>query len=193
MTQELSDEVSEPSAERPKIITPNTLVKIALILSIVALLIVLAVIPGFNRSVKAVSQQVDDLRQRIEDYRNEIAKTADEIAKIKLDIDYRKRGFLDLSVKSLQELGDGFWLEKVSVEPEMSGIVLKGFIINATPMNQSSIRFDITIGTKNQELIIDRIDPGMSRSFELYVPDVKIEDAGYAKINYVESVATRPR
>jgi hypothetical protein len=193
MTQELSDEVVEPSGERPKIITPNTLVKIALVLSIVALLIVLAVIPGFNRSVKDVSRQVDELRKRIEDYRGEIAKAAEEIARIKLDIDFRKRGFLDLSVKSLQELGDGFWLEKASVEPDMSGIVLKGFIINSTTMNQSSIKFDITIGNKNQELIIDRIDPGMSQSFELYVPGVKIEDAGYAKINYVESVATRPR
>lgn len=189
------DTAPDRSGESPKKISISsaTLVRFALVLSVVALLIVLAVIPGFNRSARTVTQKVENLEKRIEALQGEITSLKNEIEGIQLDIEFRKKGYLDLSIQDRQDLGDGFWIEKISLNTEMSGVILRASIINSTPMNQSSIKFDVTVGKKSQELIIDRIDPGMSSSVELYIPDIEIASAGYAKFKYKESVATTPR
>ena len=76
-----------------------------------------------------------------------------------------------------------------SVNPHLTGVKIKGRIINSTALARENIEFEITIAGKTKKFSINRISSGNSTGFEVYVPDVPIDKVNIAKFEKISSYA----
>jgi len=94
---------------------------------------------------------------------------------------------IDLSDPEIQSIDEQFMLCRTSVEEHLTGIKVKGRVINATALRHDNVTFRITLGVHSKEFTINRISSGNSTPFSVYIPDVPIEESRYAKIEYVRA------
>ncbi len=131
---------------------------------------------------ESLQRQMDSLEIKIIDVRSDVRKL--EIDALLDDI----KGSVDFSNPNLQDIGDGFMVGKLSVQQHLTGVKVKGRMVNHTALRQENIKLKITIGGYTKEFTINRISSGNSTSFEVYVPNVPIEKTQYGTIRYIESM-----
>jgi hypothetical protein len=111
-----------------------------------------------------------------EHLRNQIQDIKIDIIKLK----WERKNFVDLTYTGSQSIGEIFSIIVEEVKPHLSGIKIKGEILNNSSVICSNIKFRVNFGEtfteQERELfILERINPGYSRDFELYIPDVPLE------------------
>ena len=102
-------------------------------------------------------------------------------------ISYLEQKHVDLTVKSFQNVGGNFVISIESVDAHLTGITLKGSVLNQNATRCSDVKFSVTVGNSKQELGIPSIPSGYASKFELYIPDVSTQDTKTASIEYESS------
>lgn len=96
---------------------------------------------------------------------------------------------INLTREGCQKINEVFVVDIDEVEPHLTGINIKGKIINTSGVAYQNVKFNVTVAKQTKELnILEKINSGYSRNFKLYIPNVPIEKAEYAEIEYVSSV-----
>ncbi len=98
------------------------------------------------------------------------------------------KGMVDLTVPTMQEIGNGFLAAKLQVEQHLTGVKVRGLMINATALGHQNAKFKITIAGKEKEFSVNRVMIGGSTGFDVYVPDVPLNATNSARLEYVESL-----
>jgi len=96
-------------------------------------------------------------------------------------------GRVDFTEPRIQEIGRGFKLAKAAQAKHLNGIKFLGRMINTQSIKYTNISFRITVSNVSKEFTINQISAGNSTRFSVYVPDITIEDARFANIEYITS------
>lgn len=94
---------------------------------------------------------------------------------------------VDFSVTTIQQLSHGFMLAQASQKKYLTGIKFTGRIINTQSVKHRDVTFNLSVNGKNKEFTINKISSGNSTGFNVYVPELSVNNARYAKIRYVRS------
>jgi hypothetical protein len=136
---------------------------LALILSIIALIV-------SGTFYYKLNKQINDLRYQI--FLHEILT---------------EEGNVDLTNSNIQGIGNGFYVAKLSVEQHLTGVKVKGRVINSMSLIHESVEFQIKIAGQAKDFTVNRIPAGGSAIFEVYVPDVPVARTKFAVIKYNRS------
>lgn len=94
---------------------------------------------------------------------------------------------VDFSLTTIQQLSDGFMLADASQKKHLTGIEFTGRIINTQSINHSDATFNLSVNGKNKEFTINKISSGNSTQFNVYIPELDVNNARYAQIKYIRS------
>ena len=97
---------------------------------------------------------------------------------------------VDLTTPNIQNIGRGFMVSKLDIRQHLTGIKLKGRIINSTALTHTNIKFKISIAEQEKEFNINKISMGCGTGFNVYIPDVPIEETRYAHIRRTGSMVS---
>lgn len=151
------------------------LVTASLVLSILNLISIIGVKKQI-RGFPILALQIDSLSSRLRK------------AEIDLIIqEYSKEKMVDLSTSDIQDIGNGFSVCKISLEQHLSGVKIRGTIINGTSLNHTMVKFKITVSGQVQYFTVNRINAGSSGKFTVYIPDIPASDTRWGKIEYDHS------
>jgi len=92
---------------------------------------------------------------------------------------------VDFSVSEVQSIDRVFLLTNASQKKHLTGIEFSGRVINTQSIDHLDVHFELSVDDKNKEFTINKISSGNSTGFSVYIPDIDIERARYAKINAV--------
>jgi hypothetical protein len=181
IVQEKGKLMSDPNAPAPLANIPEKangrkaepLPLIALVSSSVAIMGVIVLIIMFVQYRSSTNSQISSL------------KTDWAMTTIRMSLLEQKR--IDLTVKSFQNVGGNFCISIESVDPHLSGVTIKGHVLNENATKCTDVKFNVSVGKTKQELNIPEISSGYASKFELYVPDVATEDTKTASVEYESS------
>ena len=94
---------------------------------------------------------------------------------------------VDFSVSEIQQIDDVFLLANAAQQKHLTGVKFSGRVINTQSVDHLNIIFILSVDGESKEFTINRISSGNSTGFSVYIPDISIERARYAKINHVRS------
>jgi len=117
--------------------------------------------------------------------KSDISALTTDISLSKLSIEIKDS--LDFNDSRCQYLDHGFMLADATQTKQSSGIKYTGRIINTKSITHSNVRFKLIAARVAKEFTIKKIADGKSKKFSVYVPNVKLKDARYVKIEYVGS------
>lgn len=105
-------------------------------------------------------------------------------------LEYKKQSTLgsviDLYSKSMQKIGEGFFIVGLETSTGLTGLKLSGRVINSTSLKHENIRFKMTIGNESGELHVPMVSAGNSTEFKTDIPGAS-KDAKTAVVRYVSS------
>jgi len=124
----------------------------------------------------------------VQELQQKLSKLKENTQEVIVDHFLRKlRNVVDFSVPNVQEIGNGFFVVNASQEEHLTGIKFNGRVINAQSVRHKNVSFKLTVDGKSVDFSINQISAGNSTSFSVYVPELKPENARYAKIEYQSS------
>ena len=94
---------------------------------------------------------------------------------------------VDFTVTHAQNINDVFLLSNGSQDKHLTGIKFSGRVINTQSVDHHNVVFNLAVDGKSKEFTINKISSGNSTGFNVYIPGLNIENARYAKIEYVRS------
>lgn len=94
---------------------------------------------------------------------------------------------VNLTNPGVQKIDTVFLISKIKVERYLTGVKIRGIMINSSSLEHNDARFRITVATVSREFSIRKISPGSSRKFVVEVPDVPVEKAVEADIKNLAS------
>jgi hypothetical protein len=94
---------------------------------------------------------------------------------------------VDFSVATIQQLADGFLLSQASQDEHLTGMKFRGRIVNTQSVAHHNVTFTISVGDQSKEFVINKISPGNSTGFDVYLPEISADKARFADITYVSS------
>ncbi|MBC8554943.1 MAG: hypothetical protein ISR73_02580 [Gammaproteobacteria bacterium] len=94
---------------------------------------------------------------------------------------------VDFSVSNIQKIDDVFMLTTASQEEHLTGVQFKGRIINSQSVDRSNLTFTLNVDGISKEFTINKISSGNSTGFNVYIPELSIHNARYAKIEHESS------
>jgi len=115
-------------------------------------------------------------QQRFRDFMYESLNSVSDIEKT-----------VDFSVSTIQQLSDGFMLAEAAQKKHLTGVEFTGRVINTQSVQHLNATFNISVNGKNKEFTINKISSGNSTGFNVYVPELSVQNARYAQIRYVRS------
>ncbi len=119
-------------------------------------------------------------------YESEQQRTIQILVESMWSVDKLKQP-VDFSISDIQQLSDGFLLARAAQEKHLTGIKFTGRVINTQSVNHEKVTFNLSVDGKNKEFSINKISSGNSTGFNVYIPNLKAENARYAQVNYVRS------
>lgn len=100
-------------------------------------------------------------------------------------------GSVTFNSKPIQDIGDGFLLGTTTTIDRSGGTDIKGVMINATSVDHSVVKFDVTIGSKDYQFsILEEIKAGGSVDFTWFIPGIPASGVTTGKITYNESLVS---
>ena len=94
---------------------------------------------------------------------------------------------IDPTVAWLQEIGYGFLVGHLTLEPTGEGVRVKGKIVNSTCLDHHNAHFRLAVNDRMQEILIPDLPAGGSANFEATIPGAAMENARPLKLQYLES------
>jgi hypothetical protein len=133
-----------------------------------------------NDRLAYLQSQVADLSAKVE-------QSAIDLGGLKFDSLRGKPGYVSLTESSIQDHKTGFLASDIDLEEHLTGYKVKGRIINNQAVRQRSIKFRLTVADQTKEFVLDQLNPGGSRAFSVYLPDLEAEDIQFGRIEFIES------
>lgn len=170
----------------------KNLSKLAITLSSVALLLIFYILskapqeqPDLAKELKPVKLEMQKMQQQHERLAQNLADMKAKYRQVYYDYLSRKYdNTVDFTTPGVQDIGDGFKVVDSSQEEHLTGIKFKGRVINAQSIIYENVTFRLSVNGQTKHFTINRISPGNSTGFNVYVPDLKAEDAQYAKLKF---------
>jgi hypothetical protein len=97
------------------------------------------------------------------------------------------RQALDLRQTGVQDIGHGFMVVRLAVEPSGAGARLRGRIINTSSVRHKRLEFRLLAAGRSESFRINLISPGNSTGFEVKLPGVAASDLQRGRIEYLGS------
>ncbi len=94
---------------------------------------------------------------------------------------------INLTNPGVQKVDTVFLVSKIKVEKYLTGVKIKGLMINSSSLEHNDARFRITINTISREFAVKKISSGSSKKFTVEVPDVPIDKAVEAELKSLAS------
>jgi len=152
---------------------------VQIVLTIV--IVLMAVAAGYGifllRKQEAKIGSIDTIEQRLKAAEASIQVLSQQIKKDKIN----------LTIPGVQRINNDFLVTKLSVEKYLTGVKIRGAIINSTALEQNDAKFRISIGEKLTEFTVKRIKPGSSTSFVADILDIPFERATHADFDFIAS------
>lgn len=149
-------------------------------------------IRGLKQEIPALKRTIFDLsfaEEAVRLVKLDINELKEEVTDLRIKMFFGKPALISLTSESYQKINESFTVFIDEVEPHLTGIKIKGGIINTSGVAHENIKFDVTVAEQTKELnILKRINSGYSRNFELFIPNVPVEKSEYATIKFVNSV-----
>ncbi|MGE5894744.1 MAG: hypothetical protein ACM34I_11865 [bacterium] len=130
--------------------------------------------------IASLSAKAENLDQRLT--RNE--KITDELTE-KL-----REEKVNLTVPSVQRINNVFLVGKLTVEKYLTGVKVRGVIVNSSALEHDDAKFRMAIEGKLTEFTVKKVKAGSSKGFEAEIPDVPFEKATAAEIQFISSTAS---
>jgi len=152
---------------------------VQIILTIVIVLMAVAIGYGIFllRKQEAKIVTIDSIEQRLKATEASIQVMSQQIRKDKIN----------LTIPGVQRINNDFLVTKLSVEKYLTGVKIRGAIINSTALEQNDAKFRITIADKLTEFTVKRIKPGSSTAFVADILDVPFDRASHADFDFIAS------
>lgn len=110
------------------------------------------------------------------------------VNRLEYQLELIEKNPINLTVPNVQDIDNDYKVTIESVEQHLTGVRVKGRIINSTTLDNEDLSFKIKISNQSQDFYINRISAGNSTGFEVYVPNVPIDQTQYGEIIFVESI-----
>lgn len=131
----------------------------------------------------------------IKDINNELRKLKEQnkiIGEALVDIsnnltNLSEKNKILLHLSGYQEMEGGLYVVIDSVDPHLTGLKIKGEILNALAVDREGLSFKVHVGDKSGDFFIDEIPSGVAKKFEVYIPNAD-KDAEYAIFEYKSGV-----
>jgi len=146
---------------------------------IIVWLILLTAWVGFDSHTESGNRQLR--RQKFE----EIYANMNTIEKY-----LNNKSQVDFTVSTIQELTKGFLLTQATQNKHLTGIKFTGRVINTLSVKRKNVIFKLTVANVSKEFTINQISSGNSTGFSVYIPDIKLEDARFAEIQYINALVS---
>jgi len=144
---------------------------------------VAAEVRGSSRSMsESVETKLAGLQQRLEETEKKLGLLQGSVTSLEAS-----GKVVDLSKSRAQDVGDGFVVSRLTVEPHGTGVMVGGRIINTKSVRHEDARFKLTIGQHSGEFEIAALGPGNGVPFEVEMTDVVPASAREARIAHVRS------
>lgn len=152
---------------------------VQIVLTIVIVLMAVAVGYGIFllRKQEAKIARIDSMEQRLKAAEASIQVLSQQIKKDKIN----------LTIPGVQRINNDFLVTKLSVEKYLTGVKIRGAIINSTALEQNDAKFRITIDDKLTEFTVKRIKAGSSSPFVADILDIAFESASHANFDFIAS------
>jgi len=172
----------------------KNLSKLAAALSSVALLLIFYILNNAPQKQPDLAKELEPIKLEMQKMQKQYERLANDLSKIEANnrevyYDYLSRKYdntVDFTTPSIQGIGDGFKVVESSQEEHLTGIKFKGRVINAQSIIYENVTFQLSVNGRTRKFTINRISPGNSTGFNVYVPDLKAEDAKYAKVKFID-------
>jgi len=154
------------------------------IYTIIGIVILLVALFTLCRGITYTNNRVDTLETQVK-------KIKDDILDLKVDMIMSRyeASTIDLTETKSQKINDDFIISVEKVESHLNGIKIVGTILNKSSIGHDNIEFNFKVAEQTKKLnIIEKISPGYSRKFELYIPDVPTDKSGEAEVSYISSI-----
>ena len=169
-------------------------IKAIKILAIISIITCLICVIGIFLYVQTINTRIDEKNKRLEEIlfnandefrENMVDKVSELLNSYMIFLPSLE---IDLTSEGWQDLGHGLIVSDIVVDEHLTGVKVKGKVINCLSVTQSRISLFIVIGESSKEFeIIEDIEPSYSADFEVYVPDVPIENTNKAKLVFQNS------
>ena len=90
-------------------------------------------------------------------------------------------------MSNIQKIDDVFMLAGASQKERLTGVDFTGRIINTKSVDHLNLKFTLTVNNISKSFTINKISSGNSTGFSVYIPELAINNARYAKIEYESS------
>jgi hypothetical protein len=86
---------------------------------------------------------------------------------------------VDLTKSSVCWIGNDLGVSIEKVTPYMTGVTIKGDLINANavPIRDARLKVEFRNGSRQNHVVMGSISPGWGRNFEIHIPNVPQEEA----------------
>jgi len=97
---------------------------------------------------------------------------------------------IDLTTPTLQSIGEGLLVSVREVQAHLSGLVVKGRVVNTNAVTKTAVNIKMQIGKTKQGFMLKKVSRGGSSRFSVFVPRVDVKHASYADMWVVNSVVS---
>jgi predicted RNase H-like nuclease (RuvC/YqgF family) len=149
-------------------------------------------IDALDKTVQAQSVKLSKNNEIITNLKNELSQTRKIQVALREELSQYKnvqtdKNLLHVGTSEPQDIGRGFLVSYLDVEPTNTGINLSGYIINTAYVQHTNASFRITMAGQSKGLVIHQIKPSGIYKFELNFPEVPITKANHCRIEYETS------
>lgn len=138
--------------------------------------------------VAAQKEQIAHLTNTLNQANQKLVDIEEKSKKL-LDMYYsiQLKDVVDFTVPRIQDLTQGFMIASAKQNIHLTGVKFTGRIINTQAVKHRNCTFEILVNGISRQFSISQISSGNSTAFSVYVPDLNLKDARYARIKYLSS------
>lgn len=95
---------------------------------------------------------------------------------------------IDLTKTSFQSIPKGFEIAIKNVDAHLTGIKIKGEVLNTQSVDYENLNLTIEVGQTNKDFTINKLKAGYATEFEVYIPDIPVSQTKTATVTYNNGV-----
>ena len=167
--------------------TAIVVIVIILLICVISLSVMCFVLYSKINTFEEIKRTVEKSKNGLEILETSVSELKKQLTSNEFRLIELERGFVDFTSSSIQDIGDGFCVAGIDASIHLTGIKIRGRILNTTSVDHRGATFKVRIGRSSNTLTIMRISSGNSTGFEVYIPDVAPSDAKFGNIKYKSS------
>lgn len=148
-------------------------------------------VTNLNKDLQTQTQKVTELNQGLSNTKKNLSQLDQDIKQLNTNINTVKQttqATVRIGVSEPQDIGHGFWVTNLRAVPNNSGTRLVGNLVNATAVKYTDAAFNVQIGNKPVKVLpVGTIAGGSEIFFGLDFPDIPVDQAVHARIDYVSA------